>query len=738
MMKKILFLILCAGSLTAFANENSPFVQSCGGKGSEQPAGYAPVFIANGSIATFIDNLGMQRAKMYVKLYPEVVWAGRRYPSGGSTPIPMGRFEESVSIDGKPLGEPLGWKQTLDARNAVTTCEVEYENAVVKTAAFVPYGLDMLVVQKSVEAKDKGAKAVKIKFAYSLTSAHTGKTPDRVLVYPKADSKSAVMSYTAYAYKIYHGEIGVNSDVESRVSLGENSVSLESEFDLSKGSARVAYFVSFADDFDNPQVGKRAAALKKIAAEKGFDGILKEHSANWQKYFEGAFINLPDERMNAAYAVALYHLRSMSTKWSFPVGLAVRSGWGGRFFGWDETFCVFGALSSGKAELAVKTANFRRKMLDIAMNRVAHYGAKKPMLYGARYPWESLEDGAEGAPNPYGFWFDHIFHMSNIAVSEWENYLYSGDNDFLRETAYPVMRECAAFYYSHMLYKDENGQTIVGKCTDLERLGPARENPFLTSCGVIYTFEKTAEAAKILGVDAQYAAKLKEAAARLRKSLPQNGEMYIPYAGCKEKSIASVGGLFPYFIFDKSDKKQVAAVYDFMKNISTAGNMYPVGGSTCSWYAGWLSSALALIEDAEGPEAMLSAAAKNTGHFAETWEIYEPNTRHTPWFTTAAGNYLHAVNQMLVSSRENGEIYVAPSVPEKWKNFEFELPCYYGAKLRVKAEDGKITKLIFSAPDSRPRALAVPTRLLPANKIPKSAEIRGRFTIIRIEGRFEL
>lgn len=66
------------------------------------------------------------------------------------------------------------------------------------------------------------------------------------------------------------------------------------------------------------------------------------------------------------------------------------------------------------------------------------------------------------------------------------------------------MKECALFLLSHMVYNN-GGRITIGKCTDIERLGPAVENAFLTSCGAIYSFETAAKAADILGIDAETA-----------------------------------------------------------------------------------------------------------------------------------------------------------------------------------------------------------------------------------------
>ncbi len=772
MIKKI-SIFLMGLLLASYAIATNPYLKTTSGKGDKYPDDYVPPFLGNGSISSSIDYLGKQIQRKYVTFYPEIVWEGRRYPPTvrNCSLITMGHFDDEIFVDGNKLGKPLSWKQSLDTKNAVSISEVEYDLAKVTTFAFVPYGMDMFVVRKTIEPKSKDTKNAEIKFTYLLTDLNSGKAPERVLVSPKVDNSrknAASLFYTAYAYKVYNGEISIISDTPSSVSVDDVSATLKTNFDLQKNKAQATYFISFADDYmlsknvkssvvrvdfdgifsgeptknedDCKSKEERSIRLKEIVAKKGFDGILADHKAKWADFWKGASINVPDDKMMETYLVALYHMNSMYTKWSIPVSLFGHSvGWSGRFFGWDEMFCAHGVASSGKFELSKRTAKFRKDTLRSAMNRVAHYGKIEDKKYGARYPWESLEDAAEGAPNPYGFWFDHVFHMSNIASSAWTHYLYTGDKNYLKEIAYPVIRECAAFYHSHMLQKDGD-KFIIGKCTDIERLGPARENPFITSCGAIYNFEIAARAAEILGVDKDYADKLLVAAKELRKTLPRNDEMYLPFDGCKEKNVVAIGGFYPYNIFDKSEKKQVAAVYDVMKNLSFLGNMYPMGKAVCSWYAAWISTALVVAEDNVIPEQLLSATARNVGQFGETWEINEPNVRHTPWFTTSAGNYVYALNQVLVSPKENGDINVATSIPEKWKNFSYKLPVYGGGWVDVKSENGKLVKLDYTAGenDNTKRRIVIPQRLIPQDKVSPEWKKRDSNFVIEVEKSFKL
>ena len=66
---------------------------------------------------------------------------------------------------------------------------------------------------------------------------------------------------------------------------------------------------------------------------------------------------------------------------------------------------------------------------------------------------------------------------------------------------------------------------------DLERLGAARENPFMTTCGVIATFRAAAEAANLLHTDSGLRENWMTLAEKLTQTLPQNDHTYLPYPG---------------------------------------------------------------------------------------------------------------------------------------------------------------------------------------------------------------
>ena len=698
------------------------------------PAKYACALISNGSISTQIDNLGVQRQKRYVSFVPQVAWEGRRYGAPNDSLISHGWFDTALFVDSKAQDKPVKWSQTLDNKAAFSQNTVEYPDAVVKTVAFVPAGFDMLVVKKIVSPKKEGV--VKFDFVYTFAPKTRAKGRERVNTFNRiVQPNRAAFEYQAIGAKVYKGMISLASDFPSSATFPDGDTAVLSAH--AKASPEkpleIAYFITFNDNFGSSDYKAADAAAQKFVAENGFGKIFAAHKDAWAKYWSGSYINIPDKEIEKTYYTGLYHQKCNSTKWSLPVGVFVDSHWNGRFFGWDEAFNSMALATSGKFGDSRKVADFRTSLLDKAIFWVNKNGKKRSS--GARFVWESTELGEEGSP--YGFWMEHIFHMSNMVMSTWGHYLYSNDAEFL-EHNYELMVESSLYYIKNRLYNID-GKLKVGYCTDLERMGEAKLNPFMTSCGIIYTLEKTAAAADILGRDADLAKLFRQTAAKLRQSLPNDGEKYVPYEGSKDYSIGSVGGFYPYPVLDTKDELARKAVYDFHKNINKGGNMYESGNGVNAWYASWMASALVNFNDTLNPSMLLAAAAKETGAFYDIFEINEPanKVQKCPWFSTGSGNYVYAVNQMLLRPTESGEIYLCSSVPDSWKDIDFFLPTYGGLWFGADIKNGR---LVYASLENRgngeksaKRTLIVPLRFVEESRILAKWQKRGEYAAIEIE-----
>jgi len=465
----------------------------------------------------------------------------------------------------------------------------------------------------------------------------------------------------------------------------------------------VCYYYLLEDSLYDEQFPASMDQLWNHILHSGFHALLAENQEIWRAYHAEGFVHTSDPLINAAYSTAMYHLKCYTTQWSIPVGLSDVC-WQGKYFAFDEYYPYLALLEGNKTELAKRVPQYRLETcLKGAIYRATDY-SKNPDTVQARFPWQTDEYGNE--VSSVGFWLDHVFHIAMIAVGAFEYYEYTMDRDFL-EACYPLLRACAKFFTLNMLYEDRDGELYLGKCTDLERLGSSVFNPFFTSCGAVKALEVCEKASNLLNTDLEYGIECGQKAKRLRKTLPNDGEKYIPFDGCNQKSIAVFAGKYPFHVIDSKDPKLLPAMNDFRKHETTYGNMYPTGKRVSIWYASWKAAALA--RTGLGPDAYhsLKQAMESLGTFAEVFEINEEGQMLRPWFGTAAGVFLSAVQEMLLQS-DGENIYLLPAAPEELSTAHFKLAVKGGAIVEAEIEENVIKKLeVFFRPGVEPRRFKV-------------------------------
>ena len=655
-------------------------------------ANYVPPPLGNGEFSLQIDSEGIQRQQSYHGMIPCIYRAGRRYDSPGCPLVPFGYFLQNS-------GTARHWTQELDVINARAINSSEYQDGSrIDTEAFVHLNQPLLAIRKRFSGP--------YVFRYLLAVPGEETLPPKRMSFLSEIHGSGIdIHYRLDGLPESHGVISLWCDrPEAVVTVIGN------EFRIAVNEAgEAAFFIAMLDSIDHRDVAAAALQLRRQVDAEGYDGMFASHRTAWAAYWAEAYVKLPAAEQNL-YQTAQYHLRISSTRWSLPVGI-FPTHWQGRYFSFDDHFSFMGLVTSGHHEMARRIPEFRFKTLSPAQDRAHRYFGQNAS--GGRWYWELLEDGTlEGAPG--GFWLEHIFHLANIALSAWYYFRFTGDRNFLADVAYPVMTACADFYRTQSIQEVGNGHYIIGKCTDLERLGPGRENAFMTTCGVIATLEATADAADRLGIDGAATEKRRFLARKLRETLPAADGRYIPYPGCEQKSIAVFAGTFPYPALPVDDRRQLAAIEDYLLHEDAYGNMYPVGNSVCTWYAGWKGITFARLGNFTAARQCIEqclAEAKNNC-FSEIFEIGNPP--HHPWFTTAEGSYIQLVNETLLQSTE-GEIRLSANGR---KDYAFKLAAIGGVMVEAEITDGLVRRLNVTAtvpyqgkiilPDGKAHSLDLP------------------------------
>ena len=698
-MKRMLLGIVCALVLGAGADATVRTVVSEDGA---EPAGYVPAMLSNGRLNVFMDyRLAVSTGNKVLSkkhLQPSIFWEGRRLGDNPGTAsrfgyplLPQGAFRTRLVVDGAEQSAPTRWRQTLDLRRALTTTEGEYTNGVrLVGEAFVAQTRNVVAVRQTVVNGSAMPRTVTFGLAY------TAPWHERIQGAWRVEKGGAVWKMTAYGRFVTKETITVRSadgSVPEAKAVGLDGL-VQHTVALAPGERRTAdWFVVFDDDLARKLPSVTPAPAPKTPLST-YAALRAEHVADGAAFAAESEIHVPDARIQELFEMARYHLRCVSTEWSIPVGI-VQSHWSGRIFAFDEMYGAQGLLAAGHFKAAKAAPDFRSATLTNAVLRCNKNPSKPFYQCGARWVWEAAE-GNDVECAPLGFWMDHIFQQAAVAQTVWTYYRYTGDRAYLAEKGYDVIRECALFFRRLQVIDLPDGTSFVTKCTDLERMGPGRERAFMTTCGVITTLRAAADAADLLGKDADLAADFRACAERLVASLPARDGRYVAYPGCTEESMGTLAGFYPFRTFDRSNAKQVAAVAHFLENGQAFGNMYETGRRVCPWYAATMAMASLRAGNAEFPAIRwLREAARSAGCWGEYWEINEPGvSEYRPWFMTAAGNVLYAICQLLVADMEGG-VHLAAGVPADWRDYSFRLPAPGGVEVRFAVKDGKVAD--FSA-----------------------------------------
>ena len=223
-----------------------------------------------------------------------------------------------------------------------------------------------------------------------------------------------------------------------------------------------------------------------LARKQGFDSIRAANRALWSELWKGRITLLgADQRWQALADAALFYLFS-STHVASPsstsiFGLATWYNYH-YYYGhvmWDiETFVV-PVLSLLQPYAAESILEYRSRNLPSAMRNARLRGRR-----GLQFPWESAPSGEEAAPLP-GSASWHADHVSLDVARAFAFHSYvTGDLEFLREKAWPILSGVADWIASRVTHS-ERGCEIRADMGIAERETEADNAAFTNMCATL-------------------------------------------------------------------------------------------------------------------------------------------------------------------------------------------------------------------------------------------------------------
>jgi hypothetical protein len=301
-------------------------------------------------------------------------------------------------------------------------------------------------------------------------------------------------------------------------------------------------WIAAASRLNAPNHDSVAAAKGMLTATKaaGYAKTLADYKAFWNGFWQKSFVQYSSADGAADYLENLYYLSTymiaMGSYGNYPfhfINGVLRSTqdqtkWSNAYWYWNQRDVYHSFMASNHVD-AVESFNnmYSRNLAALKAFTQQHFGVAGvwvPETMG----WDGNANGTVGSD------YTKLIYSTGMeaAMNMYAQYLHTGDEEYLKNTVYPFMKEATTFYVG-MLSKDGNSYYMANSNAHETYWGV--RNAITDLAAVRAMFPVTIALSNQLGLDADARATWQSVLDNL-VAYPTNATTYLPHEGTTAQS----------------------------------------------------------------------------------------------------------------------------------------------------------------------------------------------------------